>query len=932
MILELSLYSITLFATAAIMGFLTLYVWKRRSVPGGTYFALLMAASAEWAFMGALEYTAVDMSTEILFARLTYMGAVAILPLWLLFTIDYSSPGRKISWKLNALLWTLPVIVVALVFTNDYHGLIWSSIVQVNTETGYALIYNKGIGFWAIVLYSIAVVVPGLALLIRKAIGGSENSKYLTVAVLLGTVFIELSSIASELGQYALGGIDITPFAFAIMGLVVSWGIYRHHIFELMPVATEKLVENMVDGILVLNKHGEIVKINDTARQMLGITGTVVGQKVEKAMAIWPRLAEHIEDPLRRSFEITIGQRWIEASASSLPDKKRLRLGTLIVLRDITERKLSEESMMRSQYDLLKAEQLAHVGYFELNIEKFEAHVSEGCARIYGFPPGTDTVSFQKFMGTIHPEDAKRVGEEIRANIEQGTGRPIEYRILRPDGSVRYIYSESEVRIKDERGFPVRQFGIVQDITERKQAEESLRKSEFYRIKAERLAHLGYYDWDLKTFEAHVSEGCARIYGYPASTRALSYGQIKELIHPEDVAYVDRQLSSPQYEGQTRIMEFRIVLPDGSIRHLYSESEAMIRDPTGAPIRQFGIVQDITERKRAEEALQVSEARYKTMVETAGEGICILDKEDRVVFINKKVSDLTGFTPEEAYGQSAYGFIGSEYHEALRKNLAAKRLGVSEQYDYRLNCKDGSSVWVIASASALYDEKGEFMATLAMLTDITDRKRADEQLKVSLKEKEALLKEVHHRVKNNLQIITSLLNLQSSGMEDPKYTDMIRDSQNRIKSMALVHEHLYKSRDLSNIDIAEYLTSLITNISRSYSQASGRATLRTDIENINVDIDRAVPIGIIVTELVSNAYKYAFPEGRKGEIGVELHRDAEKIVLTIRDNGVGLPEDFEIGKTGTLGLQLVEMLTQQIDGELEIEKGERTVFRIISGR
>ncbi|CAJ36932.1 histidine kinase N-terminal 7TM domain-containing protein [Methanocella arvoryzae] len=670
MILELSFYSITLFATAALMSLVALYVWKRRSVPGGTYFALLMAASAEWAFAGALEYAAADVSTEIMFARLTYVGAMAILPLWLLFILDYSNPGRRISWKLNTLLWTLPATLVALVFTNDYHGLIWSSIVQVNTETGYILIYNKGIAFWAILLYSIAVVVPGLALLIRKAIGGSKDNRYLTVTVLTGSVFIALSSIVSEFGQSALRGTDITPFAFAIIGLAVSWGIYRYHIFELMPVATEKLVENMADGILVLNLQEEIVKVNSAARQMLGITDTAIGHKVEKAVAVWPHLARHITYSGRRSFEVTIGPKWIEASVSGLQDKKDRTIGTLIVLRDVTE------------------------------------------------------------------------------------------------------------------------------------------------------------------------------------------------------------------------------------------------------------------QKQAQEALRLSEARYKTMVETASEGICILDKEDRVAFINKKASDLTGFTPEEACGRSAYDFIGSEYHEALRKNLALKRLGITEQYDYRLNCKDGNSVWVIASASPLYDEKGEFMATLAMLTDITDRKYADEQLKISLKEKEALLKEVHHRVKNNLQIITSLLNLQSTGMDDPKYTGMIRDSQNRIKSMALVHEQLYKSRDLSNIDIAEYLNSLINNISRSYNQASGRVTLRTDIETINVDIDRAVPIGIIVTELVSNAYKYAFPEAREGEIWVELRRDGGKIMLTISDNGVGLPEGLEIGKTGTLGLQLVEMLTQQIDGELEIGKGERTEFKI----
>jgi PAS domain S-box-containing protein len=309
-----------------------------------------------------------------------------------------------------------------------------------------------------------------------------------------------------------------------------------------------------------------------------------------------------------------------------------------------------------------------------------------------------------------------------------------------------------------------------------------------------------------------------------------------------------------------------------------------------------------------------------------------VDNQARIAFINNKAADMLGYTMEEMLSHSVYEFVDPEYHPQLSKNLVTKRLGAKEQTNYKMRCKNGGIIWALSSSSPLYNDKGEITGLLVMLTDITDLKLADEQLKASLKEKDALLKEVHHRVKNNLQIISSLLNLQSVGVEDPRYLEMIRDSQNRIKSMALVHELLYKSKDLSNIDISEYLYSLIRNISRSYSHTSGSVAIRTEIEKIDMDIDNAVPVGIIVTELVSNAYKYAFLEGRAGEISVELRREAEKIVLTVSDNGIGLPEGFEIGKTGTLGLQLVEMLTQQIEGELEIEGGGRTVFRISIGR
>jgi PAS domain S-box-containing protein len=487
----------------------------------------------------------------------------------------------------------------------------------------------------------------------------------------------------------------------------------------------------------------------------------------------------------------------------------------------------------------------------------------------------------------------------------------------------------SEAPVKDATGAYTRQFGVVQDITERKLNEESLQKSEHDRIKAERLAHLGYYYWDIEKREAHISEGCARIFEFPAGTSTITWDTFVKMIHPEDAVHMTGENVARMRRGEPHATEFRIILPDGTVRHVFEESEAVVRDATSGRTMQFGIIQDITERKRAEETVRLTEEKYRTIVETANESICIVDNQARLAFANNKAVKMLGYTQEEMVGHSAYEFIDREDHELLSKNLVTKRLDNKEQSNYRMRCKNGNLIWALSSSSPLYNDKGEIAGLLVMLTDITNLKLADEQLKASLKEKEALLKEVHHRVKNNLQIVTSLLNLQSSGIEDAKYISMIRDSQNRIKSMALVHEHLYKSSDLSNIDISEYLKSLVCNLSRSYCHPSGSVKFRTDLENIKMDIDKAVPIGIIVTELVSNSIKYAFPGSRKGEILVELHRDGEKNVLAISDNGVGLPAGFEIGKTGTLGLQLVEMLVQQIDGTLEIDRTERTTFRII---
>jgi len=215
-----------------------------------------------------------------------------------------------------------------------------------------------------------------------------------------------------------------------------------------------------------------------------------------------------------------------------------------------------------------------------------------------------------------------------------------------------------------------------------------------------------------------------------------------------------------------------------------------------------------------------------------------------------------------------------------------------------------------------------------LMQDDTERRIAEERIRASLKEKEVLLKEVHHRVKNNLQIISSLLNLQSKYIKDDQALEMFKESRNRIRSMTLIHEKLYRSKDLANIDVAEYIQNLSSNLFRSYS--AGRISLRTQVDDILLGVDTAIPCGLIINELVSNSLKHAFPD-KQGEILVDLHRDNGKFTLRVRDNGVGFPEHVDFRNTDSLGLQLVCTLTDQLDGEIELDRAGGTEFRITFG-
>jgi two-component sensor histidine kinase len=234
----------------------------------------------------------------------------------------------------------------------------------------------------------------------------------------------------------------------------------------------------------------------------------------------------------------------------------------------------------------------------------------------------------------------------------------------------------------------------------------------------------------------------------------------------------------------------------------------------------------------------------------------------------------------------------------------------------------------------IFDSSGNIAQVIEYNLDITDRKHAEEKIKASLKEKEILLREIHHRTKNNMQVISSLLNLQSEYTRDEKYIAMLRESRNRIDTMALVHEKLYRSKDISNIDFHDYIVSLVNRLYDFYGLNAGRIALKIDIEHITLEPDTAIPCGLIINELVSNSLKHAFPGGRTGEIRIIFRRTALtrteiEYNLTVGDNGVGMPEGLDISTLKTLGLQLVTTLVQhQLQGRLEFDRTEGTTCRI----
>jgi PAS domain S-box-containing protein len=328
--------------------------------------------------------------------------------------------------------------------------------------------------------------------------------------------------------------------------------------------------------------------------------------------------------------------------------------------------------------------------------------------------------------------------------------------------------------------------------------------------------------------------------------------------------------------------------------------------------------------------LAIAEARYRALVEQIPAVTFMASLEGGLndVYVSPQVEALLGFSQEEWMSDPTLWFRQLHPQDRELWNLEFAR-GCATGGPFRAECrflsKKGEVVWVHGEARLIPDESGRPVLLQGVAFDITEGKRAEEVVKNSLREKELLLKEIHHRVKNNLQITSSLLRLQAGKLADAGVRQLLRESQDRIRSMALVHDMLYRSQDLARVDFAEYVRTLVVQLFRSYN-ASGRIRPVVELEPLVLGVDLAVPCGLIINELVANALKHAFPGERRGEVRVRMTAANDRFTLSVRDDGVGLPPRIDYLDTETLGLQLVRMLTEQIEGQFHLETTSGTEF------
>jgi PAS domain S-box-containing protein len=532
----------------------------------------------------------------------------------------------------------------------------------------------------------------------------------------------------------------------------------------------------------------------------------------------------------------------------------------------------------------------------------------------------------------VTPDSYKVIKENILQKLEYlENNSSYEVEAIAKDG--RHYFFEVSSFLRYNIGKPSEIFAISRDITDRKKAEKELDNTrERYQELFQSTSDI-VYTMDFKGNFTSVNPVVEKILGY--KFEELTNPNMADYISPATnklaAEFIRKKLKG---EAENTTYEVEFIKKDGTYTSF--EINSFLRYVDGKPTEVFGIARDISERKRLSEILKRSEEKYRMIFENAPLGIMIADKDGNIIEINPALLEMLGSESDlETKKINILEFaplVKSGVAENFRRCMQ-KGESLSSEHEY-------TSLWGKLMYSRVYTKPiwtsdGNLQGFQAIIEDITEEKEAAKLLTNSVQEKEALLREIHHRVKNNLQIIISLINMQVSEIDDPQFRQKFLELQQRVRTMSIIHEDLYMSKDLAKVNFGNYVQRLTVNLNQIY-QCSKHINLHFSFsDEITLEIDTAIPLGIIVNELVSNSFKHAFPENRvngtkktKHSIDIEFTETNEEFLLTIADNGIGFNKK-EFGENEeTLGLSLVDILISQLRGSFKFHNNKGARYEI----
>lgn len=705
-----------------------------------------------------------------------------------------------------------------------------------------------------------------------------------------------------------------------------------------------QLLNNVRESIVVTDLMGYIIYWSPASTTLYGYTPEeVMGKRV--TFIVEPHEAAEEEARIQQVTETGYwsGQYWqkrkdgssfwANTSLSLAKDRLGKPFALIGVDRDITALKQAQEQLYQREQEFKALVENSPDIIARFDRQFRHVYVNPAVERVTGIYP-------EIFIGKTNEELG--MSPDLLLVWNQTIGRVFD---TGEDQLIEFEFSTSR-GVKTYQSHLVPEYGrdgsvefvmaLSRDITELKQVKEELRSSRDFLDAVLETANEGITVSNQQGQFIIYNHKMQEITGYSKEeaehTDYFSWIYADSLHRTQALAARNAAFRGKNISNQ----DWQILHKDGSTRTVLISTKLLTYD------RQkwlISMVRDISDRYRAEEALRQSEEKYRVLVETLPYGIREIDLTGRITLINSAGLQMLGYQLNELQGKSIWSLAAGEsqpeHLATYFRNLINHKLPPSI-YTTQHRRKDGSIIDVEVAWNYRLDRSGEVIGFVSVITDITARKQAEQQLQASLQEKELLLKEVHHRVKNNLQVISSIFSLQSMYIQDPQILSILAESQNRIRSMALIHEKLYQSNNLAKVDFADYLKSLTRNLFDSYNVSPNLIGLNLQVNNVDLNLDTAIACGLLINELVSNALKHGFPyrepgqgKARMGEITIVFTQISQgTLFLEVRDNGVGLPKDLNIAETNSLGLRLVRALTRQLRGQLEMQNQGGTVFQL----
>ncbi|MBC7364331.1 MAG: PAS domain S-box protein [Candidatus Aminicenantes bacterium] len=695
-----------------------------------------------------------------------------------------------------------------------------------------------------------------------------------------------------------------------------------------------EILNGMRDGYYEVDREGNFVFVNDSlsrawGRQKQDIIGRNYREflELESIARVFSVFNEVFRTGRPRGgIEIQIRDvsgeiHHVELSISLKKNSAGVPVGFYGIVHDVTERVKIEERL-RYAYARLSGllEAFPDAVYFKEASGKYLI-VNQAMEKLTGRKK-EEIVG--KTSAEVFPEDLAR---QCRASDEQiiKTQKPAVFyeSMTLDDGRVCYFESH-KVPVFDAEGQFIGIAGISRDVTEKKIAEEKLKQSERDFRSLFENSTLGLYR---TTPDGRI------LLANPTIIKMLGYKSFEELAsrNLEENGFepsYQRQmfLEKVEQEGEVRGLEAAWKRKDGSILWV-RESARAVRDENGRVLYYEGTVEDITEKKLAEIALAQQKELFQTVIDSAEDIVFVINRNYELLLFNQAAARKFGLSSEELKSKSFRELYPREGWEEARERFDRVFGGEVVRADVEFGDK---KIILNVTEVPLRNEQGEIYALCGIARDLTTRVELEKALELSLKEKEVLLREIHHRVKNNMQVISSMLNVQAHFVNRPEFTAIIKECQNRIRSMALIHEHLYKFGQLSQINFGEYLNRLLVHLYNVHRVDRKQVELELDCQPVEIDIGLAIPLGLISNEIISNCFKHAFPAGKQGKVRVALEPlGPNGLKLEISDTGVGFPEGVNLEQSTTFGLQLVGLLKDQIGAELIIDRSSGTRFTIV---